>query len=50
MAYYKIYHGIVYLGAVCAGCKYEAKQKAIATFSYKVKDFNNKFLNTVKIK
>lgn len=50
MAYYKIYHGIVYLGVVYAECKYEARQRALATFSYKVKDFNNKFLKTVKMK
>lgn len=50
MWYYKIYHGIVYLGVVCAECKNEAKQRALARYANRVKDFDCKYLNIVKMK
>ena len=49
MWYYKIYHGIVYIGIVSAETMHEAKQRGIAMFSHKVKDFNEKFIKAVKM-
>jgi hypothetical protein len=49
MGYYKIYHGIVYIGIVSAETMHEAKQRGIAMFSHKVKDFNEKFVKAVKM-
>ena len=50
MGYYKIYHGIVYLGVVYAECKYEARKIALARYANRVKDFDCKYLNIVKMK